>query len=422
MSSLLKFSKSTLVRLFCKQATVVAVSLVGGCGTALDSTSVVTRASQAVTTQSARSVGVPGGRATSVGGLSIAASAVLTIDLSHLANYAAPALPAYYDTAVAALDNSPSTNPVTDAGATLGRVLFYDRQLSLNGTISCSSCHQQALGFSDASRFSIGFTGTAFGTAHTPRLENARYYQPGSMFWDKRVASIEAQASVPIQNTIEMGFDAAHGGINATIATMNALPYYPELFRFAFGDATITQARMQAALAQYERSMIATTSRWDAGYATSFRGNAPNRNLDVDLPNFTVTENRGRHLFMAPPPAGGVNCASCHVPPTFALDPASQSNGLDAGATTVFKSPSLKDVSHGPYMHDGRFASLDEVVAFYDHGVQAGPSLDRRLQQAGSPQRLRLSAGDQAAIVAFLRTLDDATLSSDARFVSPFKR
>lgn len=352
--------------------------------------------------------------------LSSASAAYLSLNLNALANYADPQLPAYYTGQVLANDNVTAANPVTNAGATLGRVLFNDKRLSVNGTIACASCHQQSAGFTDPNQFSVGFSGNVFGTFHAMRLSNVRYYGPGTMFWDKSAASIEAQATVPIQNPIEMGWDAANGGLTQLIANMTALPYYPELFKFAFGDPAITQTRIQDALAQFERSFISTGSRWDAAYAQVYAPNAPNQNLDVALPGFSAQENQGRHLFMAPPPAGA-GCAACHVPPTFALSGNSLSNGLDAGETTVFKSPSLKNIAvTGPYMHDGRFSTLTQVIEHYNTGVLLGPALDPRLAPNGVPQRLNLSAADEAALVAFLNTLTDPAFLADPRFTSPF--
>ena len=146
-----------------------------------------------------------------------------TLNLNALDNYATPTLPVYYnDTSVTALDNSPLNNAITNKVATLGRVLFYDKSLSINDTISCSSCHQQATGFDDPRLFSVGFSGAAFTTAHAMRMGNIRYSQPGSMFWDRRAVSVEAQASQPIEHAVEMGFVAGVGGINALITKLNA--------------------------------------------------------------------------------------------------------------------------------------------------------------------------------------------------------
>jgi len=367
-----------------------------------------------------------GGTATTSSGTStpISVSNVTSLNFAALANYATPVLPAYYDATVSALDNIPANNAISDKVATLGRVLFYDKRLSINNTISCSSCHQQANGFDDTERFSTGFSGVAFTTAHAMRLGNVRYYQPGSMFWDKRAASVEAQASQPIQHPIEMGFTAAAGGIPALITKLNASAYYPDLFSFAFGDATITEARIQQALAQFERAMISSSSRWDTAYAQVFNANANNRGLGTTLPGFTAQEDRGRQLFIAGPNNGGAGCAACHQPPTFALAANSKSNGLDAGETVFFKAPSLKNVGLSKaFMHDGRFATLEEVVEHYNSGVKLGPALDtNRLAPNGVPLRLNLSADDKAALVAFMKTLTDTSLTTDVKFSDPFKK
>ncbi len=351
-----------------------------------------------------------------------AVASALNLQLGALDNYAAPALPAYYDATVSARDNTTPANPVTDAGATLGRVLFYDKHLSVNDTVSCASCHAQASGFADTARFSAGFSGVTFTTAHAMRLGNARYFRPGSAFWDRRAASLEAQASQPVINAIEMGFDTPHGGIALAVAKLQALPYYPPLFQLAFGDGTVTETRMQQALAQFERSMVSSGSRWDAGYASTFSATAPNRGLNADVPGLTAEENRGRALFMGGV-VSGLNCAACHVPPTFALNANARSNGLDAGETTVFKSPALKNVAlAGAFMHDGRFSTLAQVVEHYNSGMQSGPALDNRLIGAGgTPRRLNLSAADKAALVAFLGTLTDTALVADGKFSNPFR-
>jgi cytochrome c peroxidase len=347
-----------------------------------------------------------------------------TIDVSRLANYANPVLPAYYDATVAPLDNTPNNNPVSDRVATLGRVLFYDKRLSVNDTTSCASCHQQASGFDDPRRFSTGFSGTAFTSAHAMRLGNVKYYRPGTMFWDKRAASLELQVTQPIAHPIEMGFDSAHGGINALLTKMAASTYYPDLFTLAFGNAAITEARIQQALAQFARSMISSASRWDTAYAQVFSATAQNRNLNAPLPGFSASEELGHQLFMTGPGQGGAGCAACHQPPTFALAANSLSNGLDANETTIFKSPSLKNVGLSrAFMHDGRFSTLEQVIEHYNSGIQNGPALDNRLKTpGGAPLRLNLTANEKAALVAFLLTLNDGSLTTDAKFSDPFKK
>jgi cytochrome c peroxidase len=352
-----------------------------------------------------------------------AVSSVLTINIQAPDNYVAPALPAHYDADALALDNTPAGEGPNDRIATLGRVLFYDQALSTNSSVSCASCHQQNNGFGDSTRFSTGVT-TVPTTASAMRLVNLRYFRLGTAFWDRRAASIETQAGQPIQDPNELGFDATHGGLPALERKLQAQPYYPELFQAAFGDSAATEARVRRALAQFQRAMISSQSRWDTAYARVYNPALPDRGLSLALPGFSAEEDRGRALFMRGPLQGGAGCASCHVPPTYALAPGTRSNGLDAGNSILFKSPSLKSVGRSSaFMHDGRFSSLAQVVAHYNSGVQAGPALDNRLKTPdGTPLRLNLSAADQAALVAFMLTLDDPALAADPRFADPFRR
>jgi cytochrome c peroxidase len=341
--------------------------------------------------------------------------------LAALDNYANPALPAYYDDTVEDIDNTPNNDPVDDAIATLGRVLFYDVALSVNDTTSCATCHQQSIGFDDNERLSTGFEGGQTG-AHAMRLGNVRYFAPGDMFWDKRADDLEEQALQPILDATEMGW-SDNGGIAALISKMEGLEYYPALFEFVFGDDAITGARMERALAHFQRAMISSDSRWDRAYAQVFGPGAPNRALNEALPGFSASENRGREIFMTGANNGGGGCSACHRPPTFALAGNSDSNGLDAGETTEFKSPSLKNVGVSSFfMHDGRFTTLRQVVDHYADGVQDGPALDNRLQQNGNPRRLNLSETDREALVAFMLTLNDESLSADPKFSDPFFR
>jgi cytochrome c peroxidase len=343
-----------------------------------------------------------------------------TIDFAEVANYSAPPLPEYFDETVAALDSGPA---VDDRVATLGRVLFYDMSLSTNDRVSCAACHQQAFGFTDPMRFSNGISNAATTDAHSMRLANLRYWKPGTAFWDRRGANLEAQTSRPLHSLVEMGWGGAAGDIGDLTEKMAATVYYPDLFAWAYGSSAITEPRIQQALAHFIRAMVSSSSRWDEGYARAFSPDASDRALGADLPNFTREENRGRALFMTAVADGGAGCAACHLPPTFALAPDSRSNGLDAGETRLFKAPSLRNVGlTGPYMHDGRFATLAQVVDFYDGGIQAGPALDPRLRNGSEPLRLGLSAEDRAALAAFLLTLTDEKFIADERFSDPFKR
>ena len=346
------------------------------------------------------------------------------LDWQNLPNYANPDYPVHYTADVLENDNAPSLNRVTDAGAALGRVLFFDKQLSRNNTVACASCHRQEIGFTDDLTLSDGFEGGKTG-AHSMRLANANFYAGERMFWDKRALDLEDQSTMPIKDHTEMGFDDSVGGIDSLLRKMEQIEYYPVLFERAFGTELITEERIQRALAQYVRSMVSTGSRFDEGYAQVFDPALPNNNLNVPFPNFSPQENNGKNLFLAPPPQGA-GCAGCHQPPTFALGPNSLSNGLDTGETTIFKSPSLKNIDiGGPYMHDGRFATLEEVIEHYNSGVKPGPALDIRLTVPGpggpQPQLLNLSDNEKAALAAFLRTLTDEQLLADGKFADPFK-
>lgn len=350
-------------------------------------------------------------------------AATPTLDLDHPANYSRPSWPVHYDARVLLQDNTPDTNVITDRGATLGRVLFYDRRLSINDRVSCATCHVARQGFANDAKLSIGFDGVARTKAHAMRLANVRFYTPRMMFWDRRAPSLEAQAIQPIMDPVEMGFDPSHGGLDSLLGKVRALDYYPTLFAYAFGDPAISEARIQRALAQFVRGIVSLDSRFDQEFARAYDPMLANRGILKDFAGFTAQENRGKLLFILARASGGAGCGSCHEVPTFALTGSSRSIGLDEGETRVFKSPSLKNVAvTGPYMHDGRFATLAQVIEHYVNGIQEGPSLDERLRapENGLPQRLPLTSADKAALVSFLKTLTDPTVMADPRFSDPF--
>ncbi|MCX6976843.1 MAG: c-type cytochrome [Verrucomicrobia bacterium] len=332
-----------------------------------------------------------------------------------LANYANPVLPgAFLAQPILGQDNTPQNNPVSNSAATLGRILFYDKRLSLNQTISCSSCHQREHGFSDSKRFSVGFLGGL-----TPRnsmgLANARWYQRRAFFWDERAATLEDQVLQPIQNSVEMGMS-----LSELVNRLSGEPFYSTLFTNAFGSPTITSNLISRALAQFVRSIISTQTKYDVGAVSNFT-------------NFTAQENLGRQIFQTPTLG---NCAACHGTDNFVPGNAINNNGLEnpyidkgVGALTLrpqdeglFKVPSLRNIElTAPYMHDGRFATLEEVVDFYNAGVVNHPNLSPPLRNPnGTPRRLNLSADQKAALVAFLKTLTDNTLVNDEKFADPF--
>ncbi|WP_430408249.1 cytochrome-c peroxidase [Kordia sp.] len=351
-----------------------------------------------------------------VGGIDM--SNYFSINFEALDNYSIPEYPIHYINSVGDT-NEPNNNVTTNSGATLGRILFFDKQLSINDAVSCASCHQQAIAFTDNDRFSTGFDGVSVTGAHSMRLLNARFYEGESFFWNKRAPTLEAQTTEPIVNSVEMGFDANNGGLDALITKMNAIEYYPALFETTFGDTTISVDRIQRALAQYIRAMVSTDSRFDEAFEQNFNQNAPGNGANQNFPQFTAAENLGKRIFTTN--QGGINCSSCHQLPTFALNDNVRGIGLDANETTIFKSPSLKNVAtSAQFMHDGRFSSLAQVVEFYNSGIQPGAILDNRLMQNGQPIRMNLSEAEKQALVAFLETLTDNTVINDPKFSDPF--
>ncbi|MEZ5388181.1 MAG: cytochrome c peroxidase, partial [Prosthecobacter sp.] len=313
------------------------------------------------------------------------------LDLTTLPNYAAQPVPTYISR-----DNTTAGNTITDAGAALGRVLFYDKRLSRNDTISCSSCHQQAHGFSDLATASSGVNGTT--GRHAMRLINSRFATEVRFFWDERATTLEDQTTRPIQDHVEMGFSGTDGdpAFSDLITKLSAIEEYRVLFALMFGEPTITEARVQSALAQFVRSIQSFDSRYDIG-----RGqvNADN----VAFPNFTAQENNGKQLFLNPPNLGGAGCAGCHRPPEFDIDPNSRNNGVIAslgGGTdlTNTRAPSLRDLENpggtlnGGLMHDGSFTSIDQVINHYAAIPGDNTNLDNRLRRpGGNVQTLNLN-------------------------------
>ncbi|MEZ4985629.1 MAG: cytochrome c peroxidase [Saprospiraceae bacterium] len=323
-------------------------------------------------------------------------------------------------------DNTPATNPTTNEGATLGRVLFYDKKLSANGTTSCASCHRQEKGFSDSEQLSLGFEG---GTTrrHSMSLVNARWYGRGRFFWDERAQTLEDQVLMPFQDAVEMGMT-----LEGVVNTVKAQTYYPSLFEAAFGSTDIDADRIAKALAQFVRSIVSVNSRYDEGRQAV---SVPTNNF----PNFSTSENNGKRIFFLPPPLGGGGCIGCHSTEAFINpDNGPTNNGLDAASTDdlgvfeainnpaflgAFKVPSLKSIAlTAPYMHDGRFATLEEVVEHYNSGVQDHPNLGNALRDPnGNPIRLNLTDQEKTDLVNFLKTLTDDALVTDERFGNPFK-
>lgn len=340
---------------------------------------------------------------------------------SDLLNYADPFRPEFVqnDQALAIRDNTPADNPVTDAGATLGRVLFYERALSLNNRVSCASCHRQEHGFSDPEVLSRGFAG-GHTNRHSMGLTHARYYQSGKFFWDERAATLEDQVLQPIQDDTEMGLT-----LQQAVERIAELPYYRPLFQAAFGDETVNPDRMARALAQFVRSMESYGSKYDTGRATAGSNIEP-------FSNFTEEENNGKFLFFS----SEGSCSGCHGTSAF-VAPGPRNNGLDSTTTdegiggitgiashvALFKTPSLRNVGvRAPYMHDGRFASLAAVIDHYATGVQNHPNLSFPLSLPnGAVFKPDLDEAERQNLVAFLHTLTDPSFLTEEKFSDPFR-
>ena len=350
-----------------------------------------------------------------------------TVDLNNLENYANQSIPNYITK-----DNT-DTNQITDEGATLGRVLFYDKNLSVDNTIACASCHQQKFAFSDKLQASEGVAG--FTGRHSMRLINSRFSDEGNFFWDERASSLEEQTTMPIQDHIEMGFSGADGdpSIDDMIDKLGGLEYYDDLFQLAYESTEISEEKLQQALAQFIRSIQSFDSKYDIGRAQATNDNS-------NFPNFTTEENQGKSLFMTPPNfnqngvriGGGAGCGGCHRAPEFDIDPQSRNNGvtatIDGGTdTSITRAPTLRDMVNpdgslnGDLMHTGTFTSLAEVIGHYDHITTNNTNLDRRLNPRGGLQQLALSQQEVLQLEAFLLTLTGSDVYVNEKWSSPFE-
>ncbi len=351
------------------------------------------------------------------------------INPESLANYASQGKPVYItrdNNGGAALSNSKGT---------LGRVLFYDKNLSINNTVSCGSCHKQAFAFSDTLTASNGVDGGTTGR-HAMRLINTRFANEAKFFWDERAATLEVQTTQPVKDHAEMGFSGQSGrpDINTLLTKLAAIDYYKELFQWVYGDKNITEQRIQECLSNFIRSIQSFDSKYDAGRAA-----APND--ATPFTNYTASENMGKNLFLQPAvfnaagvrTGGGVGCAGCHAAPEFDIDPNSRNNGVIGkigGGTdvTVTRAPSLRDVvkangeSNGQFMHIGASNNLQTVLTHYDQiNVAGNNNLDARLRPNGSGQQLLLTPQERTALIDFLKTLAGTNVYTDTKWSNPFK-
>lgn len=315
---------------------------------------------------------------------------------------------------------APADNPLTVEGVALGRQLFYEKSLSVNSTISCASCHRQELAFTDGLARAQGVNG---GTTPRSAMSLANLAWEPKLTWDGAASSLETQARIPIENPVEM-----HQSLSAGVARLQSSATYPALFRKAFGSSTITEANVLKALAQFERTLVSGNSRYD-----QFRRG--NRTA------LSPYEQQGLVLFTTHPNGTlrGGNCGDCHSG-DLQTNHTFSNNGLDAtfadlglalqtGLTTdrgKFRVPSLRNIAlTAPYMHDGRFTTLEQVVDHYNEHVNfSSPNIDPLLLNTTNDPAQRsftldLTADEKAKIVAFMRTLTDTTFTRDPRFARP---
>ena len=301
--------------------------------------------------------------------------------------------PEYFPTPVYNFKN----NELTKARFLLGKKLFFDTQLSSDGSISCNSCHAQGHAFADHNvSLSAGVNGLK-GTRNSPSLANM-IWSP-SFMWDGGVNHIEVFSVAPITNPLEMNETMA-----IVVAKLNKSADYKKWFKVAYGIENITDQAMLRALTSYMAMMVSSNSKYDQ--------------VRQGKESFTAAESEGYDLFK-------LKCASCHTEPLF-TNYQYINNGLDEnfsdlgrGKITLnpqdngkFKVPSLRNVELTyPYMHDGRFWSLENVLDHYEHGIKMSSTLDQSLQNG-----ISLSADDKVKLIAFLKTLTDHALLGNSLF------
>lgn len=310
-------------------------------------------------------------------------------------------------------------NPLTVQGVQLGRMLFYEKMLSKDGSQACADCHRQEHAFTDTAKFSIGVRGLQ-GKRQAMSVFNMAWHT-NEFFWDGRAHLLRDQSLLPIQDELEMDESLAN-----VVAKLNQNQTYKDQFIRAFGSEEVTTERMSLAMEQFMNSIISNNSKYDQYLA----GKA----------QLSASEERGRQLYFKEynqffPDSSGADCAHCHGGLNFENDEY-MNNGLDADGNFTdigrekvtknaadkgkFKVTSLRNIEHtAPYMHDGRFTTLEEVVEHYNSGLKASATLDLALEQTRATG-LMLTAQDKADLVAFLKTLTDKTLLTNPEYSNPF--
>lgn len=328
-----------------------------------------------------------------------------------------PEYPAYFGNRI----YQPADNPLTKEGVQLGRMLFYEKALSANNSISCAGCHRQELAFADDKKFSTGFDGVAT-DRNAMALVNLLWVR--NYFWDGRVSSLEKQAGIPLTHPHEMGQT-----MEAAVSALQRTRRYPPAFRRAFGSDTITAEKITKALAQFERTLISCNAPYDKYLRGEYTP--------------TASEMNGIALFFANPVPErnirGAGCGQCHGGPKTFTE-LFHNNGLDsipadAGREKItgyendrgrFRVVTLRNIAvTAPYMHDGRFATLEQVIAHYNEHIQESPVLSPFLRTNSNipgGNHLQLTVQEQKDLVAFLHMLTDSSFITNPAFSDPFAK
>jgi cytochrome c peroxidase len=296
-----------------------------------------------------------------------------------------------------------SKNPLNRAKIELGRRLFYDPILSADNTISCASCHSPYNAFAHTDHAVSHGIHDRFGIRNAPSLQNLAWQN--NFMWDGAIHHLDMQALSPISNPDEMGESISH-----VVEKLKKEQRYGPLFQEAFGDSVATGERTLRAISQFLLTLVSANSRYDS--------------VQARIAQFTTQESRGEHLFME-------KCNSCHTAPLF-TNGSFEKNGLktdssraDLGRMKVtgepmdyysFKVPTLRNIAYtAPYMHDGRFKRLGEVLNHYANASAAGADVSSKINNIGP-----LTADQKADLIAFLLTLSDRSFLFDVRHGDPW--
>lgn len=314
----------------------------------------------------------------------------------------------------------PADNPMTVEGVALGRKLFYEKKLSGDNTISCASCHSAENAFTDPKKYSIGINGQE-GNRNSMALINLGWQS--FFFWDGRAKSLEEQILEPIPNPIEM-----HQSWKDATSKLNSDVNYRNMFFKAFGEEGIDSTKVSKAIAQFLRTMISGSSKYDVMYKYENSLAIP-ANEQAVLMSVSPEEWAGYDLFKS---LNGADCFHCHNGPLMQVKKFSN-NGLDAlfndlgrGLVTgnsndngKFKVPTLRNIAlTGPYMHDGRLGTLDEVIEHYSSGIQQSSTIDPLIEYAFQGG-VQLDAQEKALLKKFLETLTDYSFINNPNFQEP---